>query len=145
MTILGKCPSCGRNFRTKDEHNGKRAKCPGCRQVILIEGEHISDHDVFISYSKYDKHTADAICSALESNLIRCWISPRDVDAGRKWGSAIIDAIEDCKVMVLIFSSNANVSEHVLREVERAVAKGHTHVEGHGILSQCQPLARRIE
>ena len=124
MTILGKCPSCGRSFRTKDEYKGKRAKCPGCLQVLLLEGQHISDHDVFISYSKNDKYTADAICSALESNLIRCWISPRDVDAGRKWGSAIIDAIEDCKVMVLVFSSNAKVSEQVLREVERAVAKG---------------------
>ena len=45
----------------------------------------------------------------------------RDIPAGTKWGSAIIEAIEDSRVMVVVFSSNSNVSEHVLRELERAV------------------------
>lgn len=80
--------------------------------------------DVFISYSSHDKPTADAACAALESANIRCWIAPRDIDPGRDYGEAIIDAIESARVFVLIFSNNANASPQIKREVERAVSKG---------------------
>lgn len=43
--------------------------------------------------------------------------------AGENWGEAIIDAITESKVMVIIFSENANTSQQVMREVERAVFK----------------------
>ncbi|HAB15025.1 MAG TPA: toll/interleukin-1 receptor domain-containing protein [Verrucomicrobiota bacterium] len=80
-------------------------------------------HDVFISYSTPDRVVADAVCAALEA-LNRCWIAPRDVLAGTDYGEAILNAIEDCLVMVLVFSEHANGSPHVRREVERAVSKG---------------------
>jgi hypothetical protein len=80
-------------------------------------------HDVFISHSSKDKPVADAICAALEKRGIRCWIAPRDILPGVDWGAAIIDAITNCKVMVLVYSSNANASPQINREVERAVAK----------------------
>jgi hypothetical protein len=81
-------------------------------------------HDVFISYSSKDKPIADAVCAGLEAKGLRCWIAPRDILPGADWGSAIIDAITGSKVMVLIFSGNANSSPQIKREVERAVAKG---------------------
>lgn len=80
-------------------------------------------HDVFISYSFRDKHVADAVCNGLESNRIKCWIAPRDIMPGKEWGEEIVEAISQSKVMVLIFSSAANNSQQVLREVERAVGK----------------------
>lgn len=80
--------------------------------------------DVFISYSSQDKPTADAACAALEAADIRCWIAPRDISPGRDYGESIIDAIESARVFVLIFSSNANASPQIKREVERAVSKG---------------------
>jgi hypothetical protein len=80
-------------------------------------------HDVFISYSADDKPIADAMCSALESNGIRCWIAPRDILPGMDWGGSIIDAIAASRVMVLVLSSNSNTSSQVKREVERAVSK----------------------
>ena len=84
------------------------------------------DFDVFISYSSKDKPAADAACAVLESSGIRCWIAPRDVVPGVEYGSAIVDAIEHCRVMVLIFSSNANELAQIRREIERAVKKGVT-------------------
>jgi hypothetical protein len=30
-------------------------------------------HQVFISYSRHDKTTADAVCHALEARGLRCW------------------------------------------------------------------------
>ena len=85
-------------------------------------------HDAFISYSREDKLMADAACGALETAGIRCWIAPRDISPGSEWGAAIIDAIDHSAVMVLIFSSNANESRQIRREVEHAVSKGVTIV-----------------
>lgn len=76
--------------------------------------------DVFISYSTKDKAIADAVCHVLEENRIRCWIAPRDVEPGRTYASQIIHSIKECKLVVLIFSQSANISEHVSNEVDRA-------------------------
>ena len=76
------------------------------------------DFDAFISYSSKDKPAADAACAVLEGSGIRCWIAPRDVMPGGEYGAAIMDAIERCRVMVLIFSSNANQSPQIRREIE---------------------------
>jgi hypothetical protein len=80
--------------------------------------------DVFVSYASKDKIVADAVCAWLEAVGIRCWIAPRDIVAGRSYGEAIIEAIHDARVMVLVFSSNANASGHIPKEVERAVSNG---------------------
>jgi TIR domain len=80
-------------------------------------------HDVFISYSKKDKLVADAACVMLEARGIRCWIAPRDVLPGMDWGGSIINAITESRVMVLIFSSSANVSAQIKREVNQAIEK----------------------
>jgi hypothetical protein len=81
-------------------------------------------HQVFISYSSQDKSVADAACAALEAQRIACWIAPRHILAGREWGEAIVEAISQCRVMVLVFSAHANSSPQVRREVERAINKG---------------------
>jgi hypothetical protein len=83
-------------------------------------------HDVFVSYSAKDKPTADAVVATLEAKGIRCWIAPRDVLAGMHYGEAIIDALTMSKVMILVFSKNANESSQIRLEVERAVSKGIT-------------------
>lgn len=83
-------------------------------------------HDVFISYSSKDKTIADAVCSKLEDQKIRCWIAPRDVPAGQNFAESIIKAINACKVFVLIWSANTNTSEHILNEINQAFDQGIT-------------------
>ena len=83
-----------------------------------------SHHDVFVSHSSKDKAVADAVCACLEGRGIRCWVAPRDIPPGAVWGEAIIDGLNASRAMVLILSSNANASQQVMREVERAVDKG---------------------
>ena len=78
-------------------------------------------HDVFISYSSKDKSTADAVCAKLENDGTRCWMAPRDILPGQEWSEAIIDGIEGSRVFLLVFSSNANASPQIKREVECAV------------------------
>lgn len=85
-------------------------------------------HDVFISYSLKDKPIADAVCTTLEARDIHCWIAPRDIVPGKEWGEAIIDGTAESHVMVVVFSSHANSSPQVKREVQRAFEKGITVV-----------------
>jgi hypothetical protein len=77
-------------------------------------------HDVFISYSTEDKTIADAVCHTLEGKKIRCWIAPRDIVPGVEWSEAIVYGIRGSYVMVLVFSSHANNSPQVKREVQMA-------------------------
>jgi tetratricopeptide (TPR) repeat protein len=81
-------------------------------------------HDVFISYAHQDRTVANAVCATLEAHGIRCWIAPRDILPGSDWGAAIIDAIQEAKALVLIFSSNSNDSDQIKREIERTVHQG---------------------
>lgn len=83
--------------------------------------------DLFISHSTKDKTISDAICAALEGAGIRCWIAPRDVQPGRSFAGEINRAIQQSKVMVLIFSAHSNNSDQVLREVQLAV-NAHLHI-----------------
>ncbi|MFM2118912.1 MAG: hypothetical protein RL722_380 [Pseudomonadota bacterium] len=85
-----------------------------------------NSQDVLISYSTFDKQQADAICNGLESQGIRCWIAPRDMPAGAEYADSIVRAIDAAQVMVLVYSSHADGSKQVRREVERAVSNGIT-------------------
>lgn len=97
--------------------------------------------DVFVSYSSIDKTVADGVRrdrAAWDRVLDR----PRDILPGLDWGGAIIDAISGCRVMVLVFSGNANRSQQIKREVERAVNKGVTIVP---LRIEDVPLGKTLE
>jgi hypothetical protein len=79
---------------------------------------------VFISHSTKDKAVANRVCDAVEAAGIRCWIAPRDILPGSDWGMSILQAINTCTVMVLVFSGHTNTSPQIRREVELAVEKG---------------------
>src|SRR4051812_18048926 len=77
--------------------------------------------EVFISHSAQDKKVSETICAALEQDGIRCWVAPRDVRPGKSFPGEITRAIQQTKVMLLLFSRHSNSSEQVLREVQLAV------------------------
>ncbi|NLO38245.1 MAG: toll/interleukin-1 receptor domain-containing protein [Ruminiclostridium sp.] len=77
----------------------------------------------FISYSSKDINEAEKICTYLESKGKVCWIAPRNIAVGKEYGEEIIRGIENSNVFVLVYSQHSNSSQHVLREVERAVSK----------------------
>jgi hypothetical protein len=83
--------------------------------------------DVFISHSAQNKKAAETICAALEQNGIACWVAPRDVRPGKSFPGEITRAIQQSKVMLLIFSPHSNSSEQVLREVQLAVDSHFAH------------------
>src|SRR5258708_6993085 len=79
---------------------------------------------VFISHSSKDRATADAICAHLESAGIQCWIAPRNIEPGATWTKGIMQGLEACRVLILVFSEHANDSDHVQREVAKAFSSG---------------------
>lgn len=79
---------------------------------------------VFLSYSSRDKLAADALCARVEEAGLRCWIAPRDIIPGLRWGECIIRALDICPIMVLLMTHQSSASTHVAKEVERAVHKG---------------------
>lgn len=78
------------------------------------------DHDVFISYSSLNSKAAQAICHELENHSIRCWMAPRDIPAGAKYASVIMQAIRSAKAVVLVFSESSVRSPWVESEINIA-------------------------
>ncbi len=76
--------------------------------------------EVFISYRKEDKASADRICGALERDNIKCWIAPRDVPVGSEWAASIVQALKACSSFVLVLSSNSKNAKQISREAELA-------------------------
>jgi len=81
-------------------------------------------HVVFISYANSNKTVADAVCARLEQRRLRCWVAPRDILPGASWPAAILDAIKNAQIMVVIVSGESNASQFVAKEVGHAVERG---------------------
>lgn len=86
----------------------------------LIKGKEIMA-DIFISYSSNDEQIANEMCAFFEKEKLGCWIAPRNIEVGKEYGGEIIKGIEESKVFFLCLTKSSNESQHVLREVERAV------------------------
>ncbi len=74
--------------------------------------------DVFISYEHESKSIADNIVSVLEQHKVRCWYAPRDVIGD--YATSIVEAIERCRIFVIVLNERSSNSPHCLNEVEQA-------------------------
>lgn len=73
-------------------------------------------HDVFISYNEAtSKAIMLRVVDALEKEGIRCWYAPRNVRGD--FADSITDAIEKCRVFVVILNKAASESPHVKNEL----------------------------
>src|SRR5258705_4244590 len=93
----------------------------GVRGAARMDGDHGMQHrDLFISHSSADSKAAEGLVADLEKGGLRCWLATRDVPLGGAYQAEIVDAIDHCGALLLLFTDAANQSEHVLREVELA-------------------------
>lgn len=79
--------------------------------------------DIFLSYASEDRAVAERICQGLEASGITCWMAPRDIPPGTVYARAIIAGIKGCRAMVVLFSSHANASDHVINEVSSGFSR----------------------
>ena len=78
------------------------------------------DPRIFITYSSKDQKVARTICTALENRGLICWISSRNVRAGQNYQEQIVKAIRGARIMVLVFTTNANNSNEIKKELALA-------------------------
>lgn len=91
---------------------------------------------VFISYAFHrntageetdtrtrDCDVAEKICRRLESEGIGCWMAPRDIMPGDSWVEAIIDGVDQSRLLILVFSAAANRSQWVKDEISLALER----------------------
>jgi len=53
----------------------------------------------------------------LDARGTKCWKAPEDIPIGTDWDVGIVNGLEQCRVMVLIFSKEADDSHHVKKEL----------------------------
>ena len=80
-------------------------------------------HQVFISFSSKDIKLAEKIYDRLWKNGITCWISSKNIPAGADYQACIVDAINQATIVVLIFSTHANSSNEIAKELSLASKK----------------------
>src|SRR5262249_41980749 len=85
---------------------GPHAHPDRCRDPRATRGEGrpgpqrdcLMPHEVFLSYASNDEAVVEAVCTALESRGIGCWMAPRDVIPGAQYAEAIITAINHSRL-----------------------------------------------
>ena len=77
---------------------------------------------IFISHSSRDVEIARSFKARLKAAGLSAFMAPDDMHGADAWPQQLAQAIENSAAMVLLFSANANDSEHVAREVSIAVS-----------------------
>ena len=75
---------------------------------------------IFISFASQDRKVANTLCKALEGRGFKCWIASRDIAPGENFQIAIVRAIRNAKMMLLVFTANSNASDEMSKELALA-------------------------
>lgn len=74
----------------------------------------------FISHHSSQEQTARHLKNILERNGVEGWMAPDDIEPGRPFDQAIIEEVEACDLIVLLFCAKSDQSRHVKRELMMA-------------------------
>jgi len=75
---------------------------------------------IFICFSSKDEPIAREVVAFLETEGLKCWISCRDVPAGRNYQETIVQALESAQGIVFLFSKSSGTSGEILKELSLA-------------------------
>ena len=73
--------------------------------------------EVFVSYSSLDRDRVMPAVESLRGNGISVWVDEGNIHAADLWSEQIVQAIADCRVMVVMLSQNSTDSHNVVKEV----------------------------
>lgn len=77
----------------------------------------MSKHDIFICFSSKDEATARKVVQFLEARGLKCWIALRDVLAGQNYQESIVEALENARGIVFLFSESSSQSAEIRKEL----------------------------
>ena len=73
--------------------------------------------EVFISYARSDREKVMPVVDILRGTGISVWVDEAKIDAATLWSEEIVDAINNCKAMVVMLSQSSTGSDNVVKEV----------------------------
>lgn len=80
--------------------------------------------EVFISYSSQDFEEVHGIVERLRGVGVSVWMDEGGIEAATLWSEAIVEAINDCKVLIMMVSGHSTDSPNVVKEVMLASESG---------------------
>ena len=78
------------------------------------------NEEVFISYAAKDRERVLGLVKRLRDAGVTVWIDQAGIDVSTMWSQEIVNAIRDCKVMLLSISPHSTESENVVKELALA-------------------------
>ena len=73
--------------------------------------------EVFVSYSSQDHAQVSKIIEQLRKAGVSVWMDEGGIDAATLWSEAIVEAINDCKILIMMVSRHSTDSANVVKEV----------------------------
>ena len=80
--------------------------------------------DVMVSYSSHDRAQVMQFVQRLRAAGVAAWIDQGGIDGAQKWGEEIVNAIDSCKIVILMISQRSMQSENINKEVMLAWENG---------------------
>ena len=80
--------------------------------------------DVFVSYAAKDRERVLQLVDHLRQSGIGVWIDQSGIDVATLWSEEIVNAITNCKVLLLAISQNSTESANVVKELALASERG---------------------
>ena len=73
--------------------------------------------EVFVSYSSQDHTQVSKIIERLRKAGVSVWMDEGGIDAATLWSEAIVEAINESKVLIMMVSKHSTDSANVVKEV----------------------------
>jgi Tol biopolymer transport system component len=73
--------------------------------------------EVFISYSSQDYEQVMPLVDRLRTVGVAVWVDEGNIDAATLWSESIVEAIAECRVLIMMVSSHSTDSHNVVKEV----------------------------
>ncbi len=80
-------------------------------------------HEIFLSYSRRDSDTVQALAKALSERGLVVWIDRSGIEEGDAYDTQIEDAIAQTRVVIVLWSKNSVKSQWVRAEAAYALGK----------------------
>ena len=73
--------------------------------------------EVFVSYSSQDYERVMPLVDRLRLVGVAVWVDEGNIDAATLWSESIVEAIAECRVLIMMVSSHSTDSHNVVKEV----------------------------
>jgi TIR domain len=73
-------------------------------------------HQIFMSYCREDARVAEAVYAAAAARNVSVWYD-KLIPGGLDWRDSIVDAIEGCEIVLILFSEESNKSKQLIKEL----------------------------